>query len=253
MEQTATPPTRRLSVRWADWEAEADAITALRRRAFGDTAGAPDRFDPACDHLLVEDVATGGLACAARVRLHRSAADLADSYTGQFYDLAPLASSRLPALELGRLCSPDGPQTASAGLMLVLAALARRAEAEAVRILFGCASFPGVDPARWADAARLLVEEALGPAGDRPRPKAAEVLRPTAEGPFPPDRRRRALRDRPPLLRGYLSMGGWVGDHLVVDRAFGTCHVFTALPVEAVTEARRRRLALVLGLAQEVV
>jgi L-ornithine Nalpha-acyltransferase len=46
----------------------------------------------------------------------------------------------------------------------------------------------------------------------------------------------------PPLLRTYLAMGGWVGDHAVVDRELGTLHVFTALEIRAIPEARARLL-----------
>ena len=46
----------------------------------------------------------------------------------------------------------------------------------------------------------------------------------------------------PPLLRSYLRMGGWVGDHAVVDGDLDTLHVFTGLEVGAIPAARVRRL-----------
>ena len=51
-----------------------------------------------------------------------------------------------------------------------------------------------------------------------------------------------ALGRMPPLLRSYLSMGGWVSDHAVVDRSLNTLHVFTGLEVSAIPPARVRSL-----------
>ena len=51
----------------------------------------------------------------------------------------------------------------------------------------------------------------------------------------------------PPLLRSYLAMGGWVSDHLVVDRDLGTLHVFAGLEVRAVPVARALALRRLVG------
>lgn len=254
MTRTAAPAEGgKLSVRWADWEADAAAISALRARAFGAVAAEPDRFDPVSRHLVVDHHAAGGLAASARVRLHETAEDLASSYTGQFYDLSPLASARLPALEIGRLCAPDGPFTTTAALYLILAALSAAAVAGDVRLLFGCASFPGVDAAAHRDAISLAVRENPGPDAERPLRRAPERIEPDPGAEMSVERRAAARRAHPSLLRGYLAMGGWVGDHGVVDRDFGTCHIFVALPTEAVTKDRRARFEQALHLAQRVI
>ena len=49
----------------------------------------------------------------------------------------------------------------------------------------------------------------------------------------------------PPLLRTYLSMGGWVSDHAVVDRQMNTLHVFTGVEISAIPPARKRLLRAV--------
>ena len=46
----------------------------------------------------------------------------------------------------------------------------------------------------------------------------------------------------PPLLRTYLTMGGWVSDHAVVDTHMNTLHVFTGLEIAAIPPARARLL-----------
>jgi L-ornithine Nalpha-acyltransferase len=45
---------------------------------------------------------------------------------------------------------------------------------------------------------------------------------------------RRALTRLPPLIKGYLRLGAFVGDGAVVDRQFGTTDVLIILPVSAI-------------------
>jgi putative hemolysin len=39
------------------------------------------------------------------------------------------------------------------------------------------------------------------------------------------------LKALPPLIKGYLRLGAWVGDGAVIDRQFGTTDVLIILPV----------------------
>jgi putative hemolysin len=43
-----------------------------------------------------------------------------------------------------------------------------------------------------------------------------------------------ALKAIPPLIKGYLRLGAYIGDGAVVDRQFGTTDVLIILPVEAI-------------------
>ncbi|MEZ5687014.1 MAG: ornithine-acyl-ACP acyltransferase, partial [Paracoccaceae bacterium] len=45
-----------------------------------------------------------------------------------------------------------------------------------------------------------------------------------------------------PLLRSYLTMGGMVSDHAVIDRDLGTVHVFTMLDTTRIPPARLQAL-----------
>ena len=44
---------------------------------------------------------------------------------------------------------------------------------------------------------------------------------------------RAAIRALPPLIKGYLRVGAYVGDGAVIDHQFGTTDVFVIMPVEA--------------------
>jgi putative hemolysin len=45
---------------------------------------------------------------------------------------------------------------------------------------------------------------------------------------------KKALHALPPLIKGYLRLGAYVGDGAVVDRQFGTTDVLIVLPVSAI-------------------
>ena len=47
---------------------------------------------------------------------------------------------------------------------------------------------------------------------------------------------KQALRDLPPLIKGYLRLGAYIGDGAVVDHEFGTTDVLILLPVSAIKQ-----------------
>ena len=53
---------------------------------------------------------------------------------------------------------------------------------------------------------------------------------------LPPERldARKAARELPPLVKGYLRLGAYVGDGAVVDEQFGTTDICIVLPVAAI-------------------
>ena len=217
---------------YAAREGSFEQAHSLRRRVF--RAGASDRdgFDAECTHVVVED-GGGEVVCCFRLFAH-GADGGGPSYAAQFHDLPVFFE---PAVEMGRFCidparhDPDILRTAWGFLAAYV--MARQAT-----LIFGCSSFPGVSAAPYLDTFALLQARYLGPLGLRPQARD-EVM------PFPAGRdfdRGRALRAMPPLLRSYLGMGGWVGDHAVIDRDLDTLHVFTALEVAAIPPARLRTL-----------
>lgn len=46
---------------------------------------------------------------------------------------------------------------------------------------------------------------------------------------------KKALHALPPLIKGYLRLGAYVGDGAVVDRQFNTTDVLIVLPVSAIS------------------
>lgn len=236
----------RYGARMARTAEDLAAAQALRAACFRRRAGGAvdaDRFDPLCQHALIEDHRDGTLACTFRLRVFADGGALDDSYCADFYDLSALARYRAPLVELGRFCiRPDG---ADADILRVawgmLAAIVDRAGAG---MLIGCSSFPGTDSAPYEAGFALLAARHLAPEAWRPGRKAARIV-PLQRGGAPPPAS--AAKVLPSLLRSYLGMGGRVSDHAVVDEAMGTLHVFTGLEVAAIPPARARALRALVG------
>jgi len=238
-------------IRHGDWEvraaraADIPALAKLRGLAFRGGGADGDAFDARCVHLWVENRSAhpGVPLATARLQLHPEG-DMAQGYCAQFFDLAALG--RLPgqALELGRLCVHPDHQTPDT-MRLIWAGLARVVDRTGAARLIGCTSFTGTDPEAFAQALALLAARHLGPEGVRPRAIATEAVDfapRAAQQPGP-----QALAQLPPLLRAYLSLGGWVGSDLVIDRDLGTCHVCTCVEIATMPEARKKILRALTG------
>lgn len=238
------PPLRQggLEARPAIGAAELAEVLALRALAFrGDAAAADgDGFDDLCLHLRVGPA--GGPALAT-LRLMPHAPGRIAGYAAGLYDLTRLARAPGAALELGRLCLHPGH--AGPDLMrLIWAGTARVAAAWDAARLIGCTSFPVDDPESLAPALGLLARRHLGPAALRPGRRAPETR---ALADWAPVAAPEGAALLPQLLRAYLALGGWVSDHLVIDRDLGTCHVFTCVEIAAMPEGRKRVLRALAG------
>ena len=99
--------------------------------------------------------------------------------------------------------------------------------------IFGCASFAGTDPSAHALALSFLHHTALAP--EEWRVRAHDHLR-VDMNMMPKDavNLRAAVKALPPLIKGYLRLGAYIGDGAVIDHQFGTTDVLIILPVEQI-------------------
>lgn len=238
----------RYATRFADTTADLEAAQRLRFRAFIAGTGAEprpdgrdiDSFDDICRHFLIEDTRSGRLVATFRMLPLGSGAEIGRCYSAQYYELDALRMFEGPMVEMGRFCIEPGLNDPDI-LRAAWGAMTAFVDREGVEMLFGCTSFNGIDGERYADAFAMLTERHLAPKRWLPRIKAPNVFRFAERLRRAPDRAQ-ALRTMPPLLRSYLTMGGWVSDHAVVDRDLNTLHVFTGLEIRAIPPARARAL-----------
>ena len=243
-----------LQVRLANCAADIDAAQALRYRIFYEKLGArplpgmekerrdSDAFDPICDHLLVLDHSRGsGLdAVVGTYRLIRraAAARLGAFYSAAEYDIGPLISYPGEILELGRSCV-DAGYRARPVMQLLWSGIAAYVFHHDIAVMFGCASLPGTDPDPLAVPLSYLYHHHLAPPALRARalPERYVDMRRLNPGSIDPARTLAAL---PPLIKGYLRLGGFVGDGAVIDEQFNTTDVCIVVKTDLVTEKYSR-------------
>ena len=222
------------AARFARTAADLVACQRLRHQCFyGGSGRDAAAFDDVCLHMMVEDT-LGRLVATARLFKITTAADMGRCYSAQFYDLSGLVARNAPMIEIGRFCIAPAVNDADV-LRLAWGALTGFVEAQGIACLFGCTSFAGTNPAPYGQAFARLSARYLGPDNLRPRPKAPDHV---MFADVPPA----GAVPMPSLLRTYLAMGGWVGDHAVIDCTMQTLHVFTCLEVAAVPPARAAAL-----------
>lgn len=238
---------RRFQVRFTRDPGDIKAAQQLRQRAFfaSDQALDHDAFDEICTHVLLEERDSGRLACCFRLLTLTSGAQIEQSYSAQFYDLKALHGFEGAIVEVGRFClDPEGND--SEVVRAAWAELTRYVDENNIKMLFGCSSFQGTDPAPYAQAFGALQQRHLAPEAWAVGVKAPDVVRyglhPVEQPLMEKPDQRAAMAQMPPLLRSYLQMGGWVSDHAVIDHKMNTLHVFTGLEIAAIPAARKRIL-----------
>jgi putative hemolysin len=237
-------------VRLAGTAAEIDAAQALRYRIFYEEMGAHpspevaaahrdfDAFDEVCDHLLVLDRRRGegseSIVGTYRLIRRAAAAKMGRFYSSAEYDITRMIDYPGEVLELGRSCiAKDARNTAT--MQMLWRGIALYAYHYNIQVMFGCASLPGSDPSQHAMAMSYLHHHHLAPPEIRVRALESRYVRMDVLEPGSYDPRK-AMARVPPLIKGYLRLGGFVGDGAVIDHEFNTTDVFIIVKTELVTE-----------------
>lgn len=223
-------------------QADYDAALALRARVFRAGASDHDAFDPLCQHIVVSNL-EGEILCCFRILPLMTGAEITNSYAAQFYGLSKLAQFQGTLLEVGRFCIAPGRMDPEI-IRTAWAALTRYVDSQGVEMLFGCSSFPGTDAASYEHSFDVLAHRHLAPLHWSPETIAEDSIPLVRKGGVD---LKRGMAEMPPLLRTYLTMGGWVSDHAVVDRELGTLHVFTGVEIAAISPARVKLLRALAG------
>jgi putative hemolysin len=240
-----------LEVRLAETAAEIEAAQRLRYRVFYEEMSAIpssemrasgrdfDKYDGFCDHLLVVDRAVRGADGRAKVvgtyRLLRGevAARHGGFYTSGEYDLSTVFKAQPPErkyLELGRSCVLKEYRAHPITLQLLWRGIMLYLERYPLEVMFGCASFPGTDPDQLALPLSYLHHFFRAPDGERAR-ALPELYVEMNRMPKEAIDRREALRALPPLIKGYIRAGSYIGDGAVIDRQFNTTDVLIYFPL----------------------
>ncbi len=254
-----------LGLRLAENAAEIDAAQALRYRVFYEEMGARadaatraarrdvDDFDAVADHLLVldHDLGDGAEAVVGTYRLIRrpGARRLGRFYSESEYDVSPLLALQDEVMELGRSCVAEAYRTRGT-LQLLWRGIAAYVFRHRIRLMFGCASLPGTDLDALAAQLTYLHANHLAPPALRPRALPERFVRMDRLDPGAVDMRA-AMVALPPLIKGYLRLGGFVGEGAVIDEQFNTTDVCIVVKTDLVTNKYYRHYERTAGGGRE--
>ncbi len=246
-----------MEVRLAQDDSEVLAAQRLRYRVFFEEMGAKaspeaervgldmDEFDSICDHLLVIDHQLPlEEAVVGTYRMLREEVAIKNDgfYSASEYDLSTLFMGRDEAairqhgqfIEVGRSCV-RAEYRSNSTIQYLWRGLAAYVKQHHCSYIFGCASLTGTDPQDHALALSYLHHNFRAPDD---LCVFAVPSRHVEMNMMPADdiRERDAVRMLPPLIKGYLRVGCYIGDGAVVDQDFGTTDVFILAPTSRIPD-----------------
>ena len=238
-----------LQVRLALDAHEVAAAQALRYRVFVKEMGAKvsaalhddasdrDAFDEYCDHLLVlEHGHPRGPRVVGTYRLLRRSImhGCGGFYTASEFNIGPVVAHPGELLELGRSCV-DAAYRNRAVMQLLWRGIGVYVALHDVTVMFGCASFPGISPQAHAEPLAYLHHYHLAP------PELRLTALPDRYAPMDLLPReavdaKAAFAALPALIKGYLRLGGCIGEGAVIDHEYNTVDVGIVVKTALVTD-----------------
>ena len=229
-------------VRLAASEADVRAAQFLRFVVFNlelreglesayDTCLDADRFDSVCDHLLVENVATGEIVGTYRLQTGITAARHHGYYSAQEFEFSPYEALRPNLVELGRACIHADHRN-FAVLNLIWRGIAQYASAREAWYLVGCSSFSSQDPALGAAAYQSLQNHLVSP-------NLRTIPHPTFHCPL--ERSAPISPKIPKLLATYLLVGAKICGPPALDREFKTIDFLTLIDLRQLSPRASQR------------
>jgi putative hemolysin len=243
-----------LCLRLARDEADLAAAQRLRYRVFVEELGGDgplvdhanrlerDALDPHFDHLVLVDTRRDPATLEHVVGVYRllpgeRAAAIGRFYCDDEYDLGPLKASGRRLLELGRSCV-DRDHRGGTAMIRLWEGLAEYVLSRGIEVLFGVASFHGTDPEPLRQPLAYLHHHHLAPPAlrVRARPQGFQPMDLLPAAALDPAAARAAI---PSLIRGYLRLGGFVGEGAFIDRPFNTTDVCLVMDTALMSERHR--------------
>lgn len=190
-----------------------------------------DRFDEACDHLLIEHTATNQIVGTYRLQTGAMAAARHGYYSAQEFDFTPFEPFRPLMVELGRACVHKDFRKMNV-LNMLWRGIAEYAAERGARYLIGCSSLTSQDPA-LGHAMYAKMSPSLASEEFRTVPLPEYVL--------PPAKPVDDCPEPPRLLRAYLSVGAKICGPPALDREFSTIDFLTLVDLETLPAAMHNR------------
>lgn len=236
-----------LEVRLAKTSNDVDAAQALRYKIFYEDMGAIpttrcralkrdiDSYDDVCDHLLVIDLekGTNHKPCVVgtyRLLLGNIAKATTGFYSETEFDVNNFMYTPEEVLELGRSCI-DSDYRRRGAMQLLWRGISEYIDNYDVKLMFGCGSIHGTDVNEASRVLSYLHHFHLAPKSMRPVALSDKYISMNLMKKNALDIKQ-VQRELPPLLKGYLRVGGYVGKGAVIDHRFNTIDVSIVVETE---------------------
>lgn len=239
-EQTTRLRRPRLHVGLAHSESEILEAQKLRYRIFAEELGARlptrtpgvdiDLYDPYCEHLIVRDEENGRIVGTYRILSPQSARKTGGYYSENEFDLTRLQLLREGMVEIGRSCIDPDYRTGGT-IALLWSGLARYMAQGNYRHLIGCASIGMADGGHNAANLYSRLGEHMAPPEYRVFPRHPLPVEHLFDG---------QPAELPPLIKGYLRAGAYIGGEPAWDPDFNTADLLIMLPMARIDQRYAR-------------
>lgn len=242
----AIPSPGGLVMGLAQSDDELEAVQRLRYDVFTEELNAvfpdarngidADRYDPWCEHFMVQEVNTGRVVGTYRLLTPAKARKAGGYYSESEFCLDGLGPIYDELVEVGRSCTHADYRNGSV-IMLLWSGIARLVQQSGFRYVLGCASVSlrddGVTAAQvWRGAAKAM-------ASDPGHVRVTPLHR------YPVDRLDSTLPARiPPLIKGYLKLGAAICGDPAWDPDFNTADFPVMLDMERMDMRYRRHFGI---------
>ena len=202
-----------------------------------------DKIDKYADHLIVLDKKNTKNKIVGTYRLIRG--DVAKLYGGYYssseFNLINITNNYKDKhiLELGRSCVHQDYRNGSI-MNLLWKAIAEYVKLYDIKILLGCASFSGIEPTKYSDELSYLRQNFCLPENLSIESFDKNIY-PVYKLKENNSNQLRIFAKLPPLLKGYLRIGGKVSHNFYVDHNFNTIDLCVAVDTSDIHEKYRKK------------
>ena len=202
-----------------------------------------DAFDALCDHLLVRYHEGDATKIIGTYRLLRKGIVPAEGgfYSEDEYDISALLQASDNIVEVGRSCTHPEYRN-KAAMQLLWRGIGEYVMHYNIDYLFGCASFEGTNPDDHAQSLSYLYHHHLADKSLRPHALSHHYVAMNRMESNEIDSKK-AFFALPILVKGYLRLGGVVGDGAFIDHDFNTTDILMIVKTSDVSDKHRSRYA----------
>lgn len=195
-----------------------------------------DQYDQLSDHLIVVDVSNSMIVGTYRIITQEKVTTSKDFYTSQEFDIQKTIANHPNHrfMEVGRACIDINYRNKST-LNLLWRGLYQYVKEEKIDVLMGCAGLSGIDVSKHRQVLSYLYHYHLAPIEWQGQAYASNFIEMNLV-----EKKslniREIMKGLPPLVKGYLRLGAYIGNGAAIDQNFNTTDILIILPVNNIDE-----------------